>query len=196
MLREHAWEQRDQNRGWDLAGWDHDSDDDGMSEQEKAAFEFMELLLQQYFAGVITATTFCILCHWVSKAGLVCEAAAEYSLPPGRSSGKYKAHLDEKLQAAAPSYVSFRCSWQASAFGRATSSHCCSQVQPTYGLIALLMHGLEASQGHHMASQGTFNELSCRLMVRCYAWKKASRPCLMIEGHEDSMGVPGLLMKP
>ena len=98
MLREHAWEQRDQNRGWDLAGWDHDSDDDGMSEQEKAAFEFMELLLQQYFAGVITATTFCILCHWVSTAGLVCEAAAEYSLPPCRSSGKYKAHLDEKLE--------------------------------------------------------------------------------------------------
>ena len=91
---QHSWESHEGDH-WD---WNHDSEDDGMSEQEKAGAEFMELLLQQYFGGVITATLFCMLCHWASKAGLASQSATVYGLPPGRASGKYKQHLDEKLE--------------------------------------------------------------------------------------------------
>ena len=38
--------------------------------------------------------------------------------------------------------------------------------------------------------------MNCRVVLWCAVMpRQASRPCLMIEGHEDSMGVPGLLMK-
>jgi hypothetical protein len=89
-MQEHEWEKH----AWDY--WEHDSDED-MSEQEKAAFEFVELLLEEYLSGTITAATFCILCFWANAAGLVSAAAARYGIPPGRASGKYKDHLDEQL---------------------------------------------------------------------------------------------------
>lgn len=87
----HSWE----SEVWD---WQHDSDDDGLTEQQTAGAEYMEVLLQQYFSGIMTATVFCLLCHWGAKAGLDSEAAGKYGLPPGRSSGKYKQHLDEQLE--------------------------------------------------------------------------------------------------
>ena len=90
-MSSHSWE----NQNWDY--WNADSDHDAMSEQEKGAHEFTELLLEQYFAGVMTAQVFCLLCYWASAGGLVGEAAARYGLPPGKQSGKYKWHLDEKL---------------------------------------------------------------------------------------------------
>ena len=99
MLKVHSWDERSpRDRNWELDSWDHDSDDEGKSDQEKAAFEFMDTLLHLYFSGVLTANIFCIFCYWVNKAGLVCEAASKYAMAPGKSSGKYKDHLDEKLE--------------------------------------------------------------------------------------------------
>ena len=94
-MKRHSWESHEFDRGDE---WNADSDDDGLTEQQRAGNEFMELLLQQYLSGVITATCFCLLCHWASKAGLANESTASYGLPPGRASGKYKQHLDEKLE--------------------------------------------------------------------------------------------------
>lgn len=96
MLREHEWDLPEFNGDHD---WDLDSDDDGKSDEQRAADEFMEILLHEYFSGVITAIVFCQLCHWACKGkSSVGEAAAPYALPPGRTSGKYKSHLDEKLE--------------------------------------------------------------------------------------------------
>lgn len=89
-IQEHSWESEK------LACWEQDSDDD-LPTQEKAAHEFLECLLEEYFSGVITAMTFCILCYHAHAGGLSSDSAAKYALPPGRSSGKYKAHLDEQL---------------------------------------------------------------------------------------------------
>ena len=89
-MPEHSWESHE----WDQ--WTFDSDDDGMSEAERCAFEWIELMLTEYYGGAMTAQTFCVLCHFASGGGLVGKAS-DYALPPGRSSGKYKDHLDERL---------------------------------------------------------------------------------------------------
>ena len=91
-MTSHSWESRE--HAWDY--WSYDSDDDGMSEQEQGAFEFLEVLLTEYYRSAMSAQTFCVLCHFASLGGLVGKAS-EYALPPGRSSGKYKQHLDDRL---------------------------------------------------------------------------------------------------
>lgn len=100
-MREHSWESHQCSHSWQSEfdrSWSQDSDDDGMTDQQRAAFEFMELLLQLYFSGVLTATNVCMLCYFAAKGGLANEPAAQYGLPPGRASGKYKDHLDERLE--------------------------------------------------------------------------------------------------
>ena len=67
------------------------------SKEQEAAHEFMERLLEEYFSGVMTAMTFCVLCYYAHAGGLANESASKYAMPPGRSTGKYKAHLDERL---------------------------------------------------------------------------------------------------
>ena len=89
-IRQHDWEKHDSHC------WGANSDDE-TSSQDAAAHEFMELLLEEYFSGIITAMTFCLLCHYAHAGGLAGDAASKYGMPPGRSSGKYKAHLDDQL---------------------------------------------------------------------------------------------------
>ena len=87
----HSWEAHT----WD--NWSYDSDDDGLDDVQRSAAEFMEVLLTQYFMGALSAQVFCILCHWGHKGGLVGDAAKKYAMPPDKSSGKYKDHLDDAL---------------------------------------------------------------------------------------------------
>ena len=56
-MKRHSWESHEFDRGDE---WNADSDDDGLTEQQRAGNEFVELLLQQYLSGVITATCFCL----------------------------------------------------------------------------------------------------------------------------------------
>ena len=44
-MQEHAWE----SHAWD--DWSYDSDDDGMTTQESAAFEFMEVLQERHLSS-------------------------------------------------------------------------------------------------------------------------------------------------
>ena len=88
----HSWEQ--QEHSWD--NWNADSDDDVRSEEEKATAAFLEVLLGLYFMSSLTAQNFCVLCYWAHKARMT-GIIGEYAYPPGRSSGKYQEHLDEKL---------------------------------------------------------------------------------------------------
>jgi hypothetical protein len=90
----HSWEVED--HAWDAGAWNEDSDDERMSEQDKAGSEFLEVLLGLYMASALTAQHFCVLCYWAAKGG-VPGVVATYALPPGRQSGKYQAHLDDKL---------------------------------------------------------------------------------------------------
>ena len=102
------WEVDDENLhlAWERDGYsddegeDDDDDDDEDMEmplQDLAVHEFLEVLLDHYLAGaVVTAKTFCTLCHWAELAGMGGEVA-KYSKKPGCSTGDYARHLEREL---------------------------------------------------------------------------------------------------
>lgn len=92
--RVHAWERPEGSESGDS---DLDSSDrDPATDPGAAADMFLEKLLGEYMHSVISAQTFCILCHWAWKAGMPGRAAA-YAYPPGRESGHYQRHLTKQL---------------------------------------------------------------------------------------------------
>lgn len=71
-------------------------DDDPSSSTAAAADAFVEELLDHYMMSVISAKTFCVLCHWAAKAGMLGQVAS-YALPPGKDTGKYQEYLNRQL---------------------------------------------------------------------------------------------------
>ena len=92
----HAWEAADIHP-WETEQSDHDSDSDGMpNDQDVAAEELVNGLLELYLLSQISARHFCVLCYWAAQAG-VRGVVSKYAYKPGSSTGNYQRHLDSVL---------------------------------------------------------------------------------------------------
>ena len=57
---------------------------------------FLDLLVDQYLASVISAATLCSVCYFAGLAGMPGEVA-KYGVKPGQATGNYQKHLDSVM---------------------------------------------------------------------------------------------------
>ena len=79
---------------WDVAPEEMAMDDEG-SVQKTLGQEFVKVLLEVYFRGVMNAREVNVLCHWASLSGV--SEAAPCAPSPASQSGKFQLKLDAAL---------------------------------------------------------------------------------------------------
>ena len=73
-----------------------DDDDTSPPNKLQASTELVDMLLQLYLSGAMTATSLSIMCYWIHHAGVEGHVR-DLAFPPGRPSGRYKRHIDAAL---------------------------------------------------------------------------------------------------
>lgn len=99
--RRHPWEEEDDeidgsHHAWEASSCSSGSDEEAEDKKTEAARLFLEELLDLYMISGISAMSFCVLCWFASQAGVEGQVGL-YGLPPGRTTGKYQAHLNSRL---------------------------------------------------------------------------------------------------
>ena len=75
---------------------------------EEATMKIADFLIAKVMEGQWWATDVCVLCHWMSIAGIK-GAVAELGLKPGHQSGKYRPHFRKVLGLGKTTPDSSRC---------------------------------------------------------------------------------------
>lgn len=98
----HAWDDPPPASGSsgddDDDGWGHadpDNEEDTRPASEKAADEFLEVLLGLYNRSDISAESVCTMCHWAHLAGM--PLVGRFAVSPGSTSGHYSRRLKAEL---------------------------------------------------------------------------------------------------
>ena len=73
--------------------------------RRRARHALFEMLLGMYGSSKLSATDFCVLCHYAACSGVLGARFDRYAVEPGKGSGAYKKHLRTVLPSAGPFYM-------------------------------------------------------------------------------------------